>query len=341
VPHSVSASIVAMPDRFIPSVQNALRARSAIHTRLNESLRHVFEQCAGHVGLDAVRADALLRRVDSGERLPPALFGDFFLLVDAIEHRTLEQVRTALDKILRHADGPPAPETHVRPFSRRGFSSQEEAEFRRQFVCDSLRDEQLGHLDESSERETLAQFERAIDKLRRHAPRTFAEIRTLACEIVPAHGSALNGLEFDGCSSLERWGSILVNARRRRTDLELSEVITHESAHNALFAMAPVNFHVENDPEERYQSPLRLDPRPMNGIYHATFVLARMCFAMREVAASPTADAPLRQEALRLASASASMFADGYELLVRHARYTPEGQEIMRDTARYMESSAK
>lgn len=332
--------MVPTPDRFIPSVQSALRARRAIHARLHESLRHVFERCTGHVEFDAARAKVLLHRVESGERLPPALFGHFFLLVDAIERQTLQQVQASLERILQHVDRAPAPEIHVRPFSRRGFTRQEEAEFRRQFVCDSLRDEQLDHLDESSEHETLAQFERAIDNLRRHAPRTFAEIRTLACEIVPARGSAMNGLEFDGCSSLERWGTILVNARRRRTDLELSEVITHESAHNALFAMAPVNFHVENDPRERYQSPLRLDPRPMNGIYHATFVLARMCFAMREVAASPTADAQLRQEARQLASRSASMFDDGYKLLVRHARYTPEGREIMRDTARYMESAA-
>jgi hypothetical protein len=327
-------------NQFIPSAASGLRARSAIHARLNESLRHVFEQCTGHVEFDSARAAVLVRRTETGERLPPTLFGHYFMLVDAIENGTLKQVQDTLETILQHANGVPAPDMHIRPFNPRGFSAEEEAEFRRQFVSDSLLDEQISHLDENSEPGTLAQFQRALDILQRHAPQTFAEIDTLACELVPALGNAVNGMAFDGCSSLERWGSILLNAKPSRTDLELSEAITHESAHNALFAMAPVNFHVENDPQELYQSPLRLDPRPMNGIYHATFVLARMCFAMGEVATSPTADAALCEEARALARHSAKLFADGYRVLEKHADYTAEGRAIMQDAARYMARQA-
>ncbi|MBL6431916.1 MAG: hypothetical protein HPM95_15385 [Alphaproteobacteria bacterium] len=59
----------------------------------------------------------------------------------------------------------------------------------------------------------------------------------------------------------------------------------HEAAHGTLFAMSPVEFYVFNPENERYSSPLRLDPRPLDGIYHATFVLARMHIAMRELVA--------------------------------------------------------
>ena len=229
---------------------------------------------------------------------------------------------------------------HIRPFSKRAFSPTEEVEFRRQFVSESLLDEQISHLDESSEPGILTKFQLAIDILQRHAPQTYSEIDILVCELVPAFGNVVSGMVFDGCSSLERWGSILVNAKPTRTNLELSEVITHECAHNALFSMAPVNFHVENDPGELYKSPLRNDPRPMNGIYHATFVLARMCFAMHEVVRSPTVDAVLRKEAGELAKHSANLFADGYSVLEKHAVYTPEGGTIMRDAVRYMASIA-
>jgi len=328
--------MIEVRDQFIPSAESGLRARSAIHARLNESLVHIFEQCSGQVQFDSDRAEALIQRTASGERLPPALFGHYFFLVDAIENGTLEQVRCALQTILQHAAGAPAPHLRIRPFNRNGFSDEEETELRRQFVSESLLNEQIAHLDEGSEHETLAQFQSALDILQQHAPGTFGEIETLACEFVPALGSAVNGMAFDGCSSLERWGTILVNAKTSRTDLELSEAISHESAHNALFAMAPVSFHVKNDAQELYKSPLRLDPRPMSGIYHATFVLARMCFAMREVAESPTAGSALREEALALAKASAKLFTDGYSVLEKHARYTTEGRAIMQDAARYM-----
>jgi HEXXH motif-containing protein len=122
----------------------------------------------------------------------------------------------------------------------------------------------------------------------------------------------------------------------KKTDLELAETIAHEAAHNALFALAPVDGVVENDDSERYSSPLRVDPRPMNGIYHATFVLARMCFAMREVAASPTAPAALAEEARKLSEQSARLFLDGHKIVLEHAVLTHEGREIMRNAAEYM-----
>ena len=334
----MNASMLEARNQFIPSAESGLRSRRAIHARLNESLRHIFQQCSGHVEFDSARAAALVHRTETGERLPPTLFGHYFLLVDAIENGTLQQVREAIEIILKHADGTPAPRMHIRPFNRHGFSAEEETDFRRQFVSDSLLDEQISHLDERREPDTLAQFQRALGILQQHAPQTFAEIEILASEFVPAYGNAVNGMEFDGCSSLERWGTVLVNAKPPRTDLELGEAITHESAHNALFATAPVNFHVENDPQELYKSPLRLDPRPMNGIYHATFVLARMCFAMREIAASPTADTALREQAQLLSNTNAKLFADGYSVLEKHAHYTEEGRAIMRDVASYMAS---
>jgi hypothetical protein len=323
-------------NHFVPSAANGLRSRKAIQARLAESLEHVFGQCAPHVEFDRKTAAALIDRLAGGERVSPALFGAYFFLVETIEQGSLDDVRSALEAVLRHAGGPSPAPLCVRPLNRTEFTEDEEAGLRRSFVSDSLFDEQIGHLTGGKERQSRAQFERALSILRRHAPTTFAEIEAHISEFVPALGKPARGMEFDGCSSLERWGSILINASLAKTDLELCEMIAHEASHNALFAMAPLNFHVENDPDERYASPLRVDPRPMNGLYHATFVLARMCYAMREVAASPTAPAGLVEEARRLADASAALFAKGYETVRQHAIFTPEGREIMRDAADFM-----
>lgn len=323
-------------NHFVPSAASGLRSRKAIQARLAESLEHIFDQCASHIEFDRKAAAALVKRLAGGERVPPALFGAYFSLVETIEQGSLGDVRHALEAVLRHADDPTPAALHVRPLNRTEFTENEEAELRHSFVSESLLDEQIGHLTGEKEQRSRAQFERALSILRQHAPTTFAEIEAHIGEFVPALGKPVNGLEFDGCSSLERWGSILINTSLPKTDLELCEMIAHEASHNALFAMAPLNFHVENDPDERYASPLRLDPRPMNGLYHATFVLARMCYAMREVAASHTAPADLVEEARKLADASAALFAKGYETVRQHAIFTPEGREIMRDAADFM-----
>jgi len=325
------------PDYFIPSVENGLRARNAISARLKESLEHIFDQCSGHIDFDQSRANEFLSRLDEGVKLPPALYGYYFGLVRAIQEENLQEAGKLLNSIIDCADSSTA-SFCIRPFNCNGFCAEEEAQVRTQFVSESLLDEQLSHLGEADESDILDQLQRAIDLLRHHAPATFSEMETFLAEVIAAKGNPVEGITFDGCSSLERWGSILVNATLPRTDLELAEAIVHEASHNVLFAMAPVDFHVCNNPQERYKSPLRTDPRPMNGIYHATFVLSRMCFAMQEAANSPTVDTALGDEALKLANTSQELFHDGYRILEEHAVYTNEGQKIMQAAARYMRS---
>jgi hypothetical protein len=323
-------------NHFLPSAANGLRGRQAMQARLAESLAHIFEQCAPHIDFDEQAAAALVDRMASGARIEPALFGSYFILVAAIEKGEMGEIEQALRSLLDRARRPLSPPLRIRPLNRSEFSEQEERELRRSFVSESLLDEQIEHLTGEEEAQSRAQFARALSILAEHAPATYAELEVQIGELIPARGRPARGMEFDGCSSLERWGSILINAGMKKTDLELAETIAHEAGHNALFALAPVDGHVENDDSERYSSPLRVDPRPMNGIYHATFVLARMCFAMRQVAASPTAPASLAEEARERAAADVRLFMEGYEVVRKHARFTPEGRRIMLDAAEYM-----
>jgi hypothetical protein len=48
------------------------------------------------------------------------------------------------------------------------------------------------------------------------------------------------------------------------------QMLAHESSHNLLFGFSADESLVENSPEELFPSPLRMDPRPMDGICHAT-----------------------------------------------------------------------
>lgn len=55
-----------------------------------------------------------------------------------------------------------------------------------------------------------------------------------------------------------------------------TEHLIHETSHlhlNALMAYDPI---IANPPEELYPAPIRLDPRPMYGVFHATYVLSRI-----------------------------------------------------------------
>lgn len=54
------------------------------------------------------------------------------------------------------------------------------------------------------------------------------------------------------------------------------EHLTHEISHLHLHTFMADNPLVLNPDSERYKAPLRIDPRPMRGIFHAVFVLSRI-----------------------------------------------------------------
>ena len=95
------------------------------------------------------------------------------------------------------------------------------------------------------------------------------------------------------------WGGIIINADRKDGPLGMVQMLVHESAHNLLFGYAVDGHLVENDEEERYSSPLRPDPRPVEGIYHATFVVARMFMAVKSLLDSEVLPEADREQARR------------------------------------------
>ena len=91
---------------------------------------------------------------------------------------------------------------------------------------------------------------------------------------------------------------------------------------------------------ERFQSPLREDPRPMDGIYHATFVVARMHYAMQRLLASCLLDAASKEVAKLALQRHQRAFADGIGTINQHGRLTERGAAVMSSAARYMARAA-
>lgn len=328
---------------FFPSAENGSLARRQIQDRLAESIGHVLEQCRGKVPFDEASGENLLDILRSDRAVSPEIFSAYFRAVRAImDHgdEPWDASRTRIEAALKTLlAGPFIAESgvSVRPLSPAYFDAEAERELRDNFVSESLLDEQIVTVDAAAADELAQTVGHAVALIREHAPETFSELERCVSEIVPASGrNSADGMEFGGCSSLERWGSILINSSAQPTTVVLCESIIHEGAHNVLFGTSPVEFHIRNGPDELRKSPLRVDPRPLDGIYHATFVLARMCYGMREFAASPTLDPALRTEARKRADEALKLFWDGYAVLDEHADYTDYGRAIMTAAHDYM-----
>lgn len=186
-----------------------------------------------------------------------------------------------------------------------------------------------------------ANLAEALSLLEEAAPALETEVRGLVTQIIAAQPRDAS-VGFGGVSSLTLWGAVTLNAAHHRTPLDLLEALVHEGAHLLLFGYAADEPLVRNPLSQRFASPLRREARPMDGVYHATFVCARLHYLYRRLLdGRPAALAdwdPRRLEA-RLAQRAAG-FDDGAGLIADQAILTPTGERVLRATVEYMSHAA-
>jgi HEXXH motif-containing protein len=202
-----------------------------------------------------------------------------------------------------------------------------------------------GRLPESAARRYLSSFEfyqtrqladEAFRVLDRAAPEIAAEIRALLTEIVFVSGEPNHSVRFDGATSFFCWGALFLNADTHRGRVKMIEGLSHESAHAYLFALSLGESLVNNSDDELHSSPLRDDPRPLDGTFHATYVSARMHYALRRLMQAGVLSDSEKGEASNSVAASRAAFLDGLETLNEHASLTPLGCRVMNAARDYM-----
>lgn len=181
---------------------------------------------------------------------------------------------------------------------------------------------------------SLALLERTLSA---HLPLWWQELENLVSVIVLAEGEDATA-RFGGASAFAAWGAILVNPQSNGSPFPLALTLVHESSHLKLFHAYLDDEIVLNDPDERYSSPLRQEARPMNGLYHAAFVLARMVQFLSDLGASgpglkdfgPEADEILAHYLAR----SITAFEAAHSVIEAHGNLTTKGRAILSEAAK-------
>ena len=86
----------------------------------------------------------------------------------------------------------------------------------------------------------------------------------------------------------------------------------------------------------RPASPLRQDPRPLEGIYHATYVSARMHRSLQRLVQSRVLSPDQQAQARKSMENHACAFVSGMETLDQHADFTATGRAIIESARAYM-----
>jgi HEXXH motif-containing protein len=301
-----------------------------MHVELAASLAHLAEACASEapeITRQLIRPRALLA---AGKPLPSRGFGLYFHLASSLfdgDEAAARWTAAQLDAIeprspgllMRGWGGAESSNTEAVPALRMGDDVQ-----------------QFAPISEATGQRFETLVKDGLNLLQAAAPELHGEITALVSEMLFAHAPVGATIEFDGASHYQFWGSLLLNPSHHHNPLGIAEVLAHEAGHSLLFGLTIDEPLVLNDDAELFASPLRPDRRPMDGIYHATFVSARMAWAMEALAGSGLLTPVEQKHALIDAAKDRENFSKGWQTVMQHGRLSATGEQIMENAYRWV-----
>lgn len=311
---------------FHPSAPQAKHYDAAMHAALAESVVDVFDQ-AKHA-LPLIKWEAIERwaqAVRDGARCGPATFGAYFDLVAALQTDDFDTATSRLGEI---AQAPNAlASVEIRDLGL-DFTPAVRDRFCR-FMGNS-RTDASGIAPASGDdcARFAASLQSALDLVSEAHPALRAEFGALVREIVLVAPDGSSDSEFEGGTCFKLWGALFLNATCRTTPLDLAVTLAHEEGHAYLFGACRDEMLVEDSDRERYWSRIRQSKRPLEGIFHATFVSARMIdllIILRSMSGLSIVEKNhITSELMRVSE----IYDEGVKLLQKHARFTRTGRGI-------------
>jgi hypothetical protein len=174
----------------------------------------------------------------------------------------------------------------------------------------------------------------SLDLMQRIDPVWHDEVKRLLRSIVLG-SNAKTATRFNGASTFFLWGATLLNANINRAPVSMVDLLIHESSHVLLFGLSSTEGLMRNDGKERYDSPVRTDKRPIEGIFHGCFVTTRVHLAMKRLLDSGSLHEGDNQLAIQHCRSNARAARESLAVLARHAVPTRLGKTVLRELEDY------
>lgn len=321
---------------FEPNGERAGFLYERMKRNLARSIGDIASACRGNIGYDESAVGGLSARLAGAGAVRPAFYVAYFDLLEAARRDDIEACAALLTELGRAEIEAPA-----FAYRRWGDIEPKTAERYLRFVnIDPETPVGFAPLDPVTFAEVCDAARRALAKFDAAAPEISGEIRGLVKEVVLVDGAPGQTMNFDGATSVFSWGALFLNANEHRDIVEMADGLSHESAHAHLFGLSLGEAFVENSPDERFPSPLRAEPRPLDGVFHAAYVSARMHYAHTRLIDGGVLSAGERARAEEARAGGRRAFEDGIATIDAHARLTALGRQVLDPARRYMSSAA-
>ncbi|HFQ5441791.1 TPA: HEXXH motif-containing putative peptide modification protein [Vibrio vulnificus] len=185
---------------------------------------------------------------------------------------------------------------------------------------------------ESQFRYTQAEVEKCLNYIECSCPELYDEIKTVVSQIHIMSSPCVNAGSY-----LSMLGMFNIRYLDKSSEhwSRLAEHIIHESAHNLLYQL----WHhdpIITDDDGLFYTPFRKDERPISGVFHAMFVLARTIYGFNQLLKNPDVHLETHQISSHYNEANNELpFTDKFyqtvEVLEKSGKLTEFGNRIMKD----------
>ena len=327
---------------FSPGRETGIALRRCLNDDFAKGLAYVFDACARHIEIPGCASEALLNRIRAGSRETPFMYALYFELLEAIERDRLDDAKSLIARMVTLE---PAESGILLTSLRPEEFPWDPSIFAGYFAAEEDSDTSFTAPPAEAVPPRKAQTGAALELISRAAPGLAAELEEIVTTVVLARAVPLGDESgqvdpWQGASALRAFGSILANDELDPSVIDCAVSLIHEESHNALFALSPSEGVVSNADGERQASPLSRDPRPFEGIFHATFVIARVVYGMEIMLNSGRLTGEEQQQAAQAAESHRPLFFDGLKTLRRRARLTAQGEAALDAAEAYMAAFA-
>jgi hypothetical protein len=324
---------------FIPNGPRAKLIDAKMRLQLANSLDYLHQSLCLQIDHEVPGLENLIDKMRKGGNYPPSTFGLYYEITSALIDGELDLAMSMFEELLIEAEYV-SPEVEVITLGQLSKKSNI-ARYQRLMDTDPTIPFHIESLPDDIEAQSIHHFRSSLNRFKKALPELANEFEGLVRSLILVKGDSHTDYQFAGGSSYMLWGALFINAEIHPTEIAAIEAFAHESAHSLLFGFSIDEPLVLNNDDELYSSPLRYDPRPMDGIYHATFVSARMYWAMTELLASGELSNDEIAFVKEAQKRDRDNFYSGYSTVSEHARLTDTGRAIMKNAFDFMNLSSK
>ncbi len=313
---------------FEPSTHRALAVDQAVRTLLGNSLAYLAE----FLGDDTALGEAK-QRVCEGP-VSPFVFCLYSQLVAQLSTGGADAARITVAELAEAAGQ--GVDSAIAPYQGPGVPNAWWSSYHALLDTEPGRDFRPVPPTESGLEAFRGQYRAATAIMEKCDPDLAQEVTTLIRLAVPAAPrDASSEQRFNGASTFLAWGAAIFNSEIERHPVAMIDLLVHESGHLLLFGLVEGGALTKNAPTERYTSPLRQDPRPIDGIFHACFVATRVYVAMTRLIESGGLDRQTMELAHMHAEKNGTSAVRGLGELNAHAMPTDRGEGVLAELNRF------